>query len=239
MRLLLLGHGRMGKLVEALAPEYGCDVCGVLDDVSNEGGAGLTPGRWPDVEVAIDFSTASAVEENVRSLAALGINVVVGTTGWDEAKPRVRDIVERAGIGVVAAPNFSTGAILFGEIVKAASRLIAPHADYGAYVHEMHHSAKRDAPSGTALSLRAAMESSGYGRPIDMAATRAGSIPGTHSIGFDGPSETITLTHTVRDRGTFARGALVAAQWINGRRGWFTMHDVLGLTDDDRNRPAT
>jgi 4-hydroxy-tetrahydrodipicolinate reductase len=238
MRLLLLGHGRMGKLVEALAPEYGCDVCGVLDDVSNEGGAGLTPGRWPDVEVAIDFSIASAVEENVRSLAALGINVVVGTTGWDDAKPRVRDIVERMGIGVVAAPNFSTGAILFGEIVKAASRLIAPHADYGAYVHEMHHSAKRDAPSGTALSLRAAMESSGYGRPIDMAATRAGSIPGTHSIGFDGPSETITLTHTVRDRGTFARGALVAAQWINGRRGWFTMHDVLGLTGDDRNRPA-
>jgi 4-hydroxy-tetrahydrodipicolinate reductase len=239
MRLLLLGHGRMGKLVEALAPEYGWDVCGVLDDVSNEGGAGLTPGRWPDVEVAIDFSIASAVEENVRSLAALGINVVVGTTGWDDAKPRVRDIVERMGIGVVAAPNFSTGAILFGEIVKAASRLIAPHADYGAYVHEMHHSAKRDAPSGTALSLRAAMESSGYGRPIDIAATRAGSIPGTHSIGFDGPSETITLTHTVRDRGTFARGALVAAQWINGRRGWFTMHDVLGLTDDDRNRPAT
>jgi 4-hydroxy-tetrahydrodipicolinate reductase len=239
MRLLLLGHGRMGKLVEALAPEYGCDVCGVLDDVSNEGGAGLTPGRWPDVEVAIDFSIASAVEENVRSLAALGINVVVGTTGWDDAKPRVRDIVERMGIGVVAAPNFSTGAILFGEIVKAASRLIAPHADYGAYVHEMHHSAKRDAPSGTALSLRAAMESSGYGRPIDIAATRAGSIPGTHSIGFDGPSETITLTHTVRDRGTFARGALVAAQWINGRRGWFTMRDVLGLTDDDRNRPAT
>jgi 4-hydroxy-tetrahydrodipicolinate reductase len=238
MRLLLLGHGRMGKLVEALAPEYGCDVCGVLDDVSNEGGAGLTPGRWPDVEVAIDFSIASAVEENVRSLAALGINVVVGTTGWDDAKPRVRDIVERMGIGVVAAPNFSTGAILFGEIVKAASRLIAPHADYGAYVHEMHHSAKRDAPSGTALSLRAAMESSGYGRPIDIAATRAGSIPGTHSIGFDGPSETITLTHTVRDRGTFARGALVAAQWINGRRGWFTMHDVLGLTGDDRNRPA-
>jgi 4-hydroxy-tetrahydrodipicolinate reductase len=239
MRLLLLGHGRMGKLVEALAPEYGCDVCGVLDDVSNEGGAGLTPGRWPDVEVAIDFSIASAVEDNIRALAASGINVIIGTTGWDEARPRVRDMVERAGIGVVAAPNFSTGAILFGEIVKAASRLVAPHADYGAYVHELHHSAKRDAPSGTALSLRAAMESSGYSRPIDVAATRAGSIPGTHTIGFDGPSETITLTHTVRDRGTFARGALVAAQWINGRRGWFTMHDVLGLTEDDRKRPLT
>jgi len=231
MRLLLLGHGRMGTLVEALAPEYGCEVCGVLDDVSNEGGAGLAPGRWPDVQVAIDFSIASAVEDNVRALAASKINVVIGTTGWDDTRPRIRDIVERSGIGVVAAPNFSTGAILFGEIAKAAAGLLASHAEYGAYVHELHHSAKRDAPSGTALSLKAAVEGAGYGRPIDMASTRAGSIPGTHTIGFDGPSDTITLTHAVRDRGTFARGALVAAQWINGRRGWYTMHDVLGLTD--------
>ena len=230
MRLLLIGHGRMGTLVEALAPEYGCEVCGVLDDTSNERGAGLTAGRWPGVEVAIDFSVGSAVEDNVRGLAALGINIVIGTTGWDVALPRVRDTVERSGIGVVAAPNFSMGAILFGEIAKAASRLLAPHADYGAYVHELHHATKRDAPSGTARSLKAAMESSGYARPIDVAATRAGSIPGTHTVGFDGPSETITLTHTVRDRGTFARGALVAAQWVKGRHGWFTMHDVLGLS---------
>ena len=144
MRLLLIGHGRMGTLVEALAPEYGCEVCGVLDDTSNERGAGLTAGRWPGVEVAIDFSVGSAVEDNVRGLAALGINIVIGTTGWDVALPRVRDTVERSGIGVVAAPNFSMGAILFGEIAKAASRLLAPHADYGAYVHELHHATKRD-----------------------------------------------------------------------------------------------
>src|SRR5215212_7633507 len=100
MRLLLLGHGRMGTLVEALAPEYGCEVCGVLDDVSNEGGAGLAPGRWPDVQVAIDFSIASAVEDNVRALAASKINVIIGTTGWDDTRPRIRDIVERSGIGV-------------------------------------------------------------------------------------------------------------------------------------------
>jgi 4-hydroxy-tetrahydrodipicolinate reductase len=235
MRLLLLGHGRMGTLVEALATDYGFEVRGVLDDRSNDRGEGLAPGRWPDVEVAIDFSIGAAVEDNVRGLAALGINIVIGTTGWDEARPRVREMVERSGIGVVAAPNFSTGAILFGEIAKAAGRLLAPHDDYGAYLHELHHAAKRDAPSGTALSLKAAMESSGYGRPIDIAATRAGSIPGTHTIGFDGPSETITLTHTVRDRGTFARGALIAARWVIGRRGWFTMHDVLGLTDDQRH----
>jgi 4-hydroxy-tetrahydrodipicolinate reductase len=229
MRLLLLGHGRMGRLVEALAPEYGCEVAGVLDETSNDRGEGLLPGRWPDVDVAIDFSAAAAVEENVRGLAAAGINVVIGTTGWQEASVRVRQVVERSGIGAVAAPNFSTGAILFGEIVKAAARLLGPQEEYGAYVHEMHHAAKRDAPSGTALLLQKAMESAGYARAIDVAATRAGSIPGTHAIGFDGPSETITLTHTVRDRGTFARGALVAARWVRGRRGWYTMHDVLGL----------
>ena len=230
MRLLLLGHGRMGRLVEALAPEYGCDVAGVLDGASNDRGEGLLPGRWPHVDVAIDFSIGAAVEDNVRALAASGINVVIGTTGWQQASARVREVVERSGIGAVAAPNFSSGAILFGEIVNAAARLLSAHEEYGAYVHEMHHAAKRDAPSGTALSLKAAMESAGYPRAIDVAATRAGSIPGTHTIGFDGPSETITLTHTVRDRGTFARGALVAANWVKGRRGWYTMHDVLGLS---------
>ena len=230
MRLLLLGYGRMGRLVEALAPEYGGEVAGVLDETSNERGEGLLPGRWPDVDVAIDFSIASAVEENVRALAASGINVVIGTTGWQDAGTRVREVVDRSGIAAVAAPNFSTGAILFGEIVKAAAALLGPHREYGAYLHEMHHAAKRDAPSGTALSLKNSMESAGYARAIDVAATRAGSIPGTHTIGFDGPSETITLTHTVRDRGAFARGALVAARWVKGRRGWYTMHDVLGLS---------
>ena len=94
MRILLLGHGRMGTLVEALAPEFGCEVAGVLDEFSNDKGAGLTKGRWPDVEVAIDFSTGTAVEDNVRALAAIGMNVVIGTTGWDAAKARLREIVE-------------------------------------------------------------------------------------------------------------------------------------------------
>jgi 4-hydroxy-tetrahydrodipicolinate reductase len=231
MKLLLIGHGRMGKLVEALAHEYGCEVAGVLDDQTNLHGEALGEGTWPDVDVAIDFSTATAVEENLPRLAALGKNVVIGTTGWDAARPRLRAIAEQAGIGVLAAPNFSTGVVLFTEIVKAAGTLLAGQAEYGAYLHELHHAAKRDAPSGTALALKRALESTGYARPIDVASTRAGSIPGTHTIGFDAPSETITLTHTVRDRGTFARGALVAARWLHGRRGWFTMHDCLGLTD--------
>jgi 4-hydroxy-tetrahydrodipicolinate reductase len=231
MKLLLIGHGRMGRLVETLAPEYGWEVAGVLDGRLNRGGEALGPGSWPDVDVAIDFSTAAAVEENLPRLAALGKSVVVGTTGWDQSRDRLREVAEAAGIGVLAAPNFSAGVVLFGEIVRAAGALLGPRAEYGAWLHELHHDKKKDAPSGTALALKRALESAGYPRTIDVAATRAGSIPGTHTVGFDAPSETITLTHTVRDRGTFARGALVAATWLRGRRGWYTMHDCLGLND--------
>jgi len=230
LRLLLIGYGRMGKLVEALAPDEGCLVGGVLDEAENRDGAGLSEGAWSGIDVAIDFSVAAAVPHNLTRLAALGKDVVVGTTGWDATRPDLREAVARAGIGVVVAPNFSTGLLLFQEIVDRAARLFSGHAEYGAWLHELHHSAKRDAPSGTALSLERTMKAGGYDRAIDVAASRVGHIPGTHTVGFDGPSETITLTHSVRDRGTFARGALAAARWVHGRKGWFTMQDVLGLT---------
>jgi 4-hydroxy-tetrahydrodipicolinate reductase len=119
---------------------------------------------------------------------------------------------------------------MYEAIVARAASLMASQTDFGAWVHEAHHAMKKDAPSGTALLLKGAMEAAGYARPIDVAATRAGYIPGTHTIGFDGPAESITLTHTARDRSAFARGALVAARWVKGKRGWFTMHDVLGVT---------
>lgn len=237
MKLLLVGYGRMGRLVETLAPEYGCEVAGVLDSRINAGGDALAPGSWPDVDVAIDFSTAAAVEANFERLAALGIHVVLGTTGLQGSLARLRRIADDSGIGVVAAPNFSTGAILFSELARAAAELLGPADEYGAWIHELHHAAKRDAPSGTALALQARLQEGGYPRAIDMAATRAGSIPGTHTVGFDGPSDTITLTHTVRDRGTFARGALVAARWVATRAGWFTMHDCLGLSGSRRAEP--
>ena len=217
----------MGRLVEALAPGYGAEIAGVVDEFS--GPEALTAASLPSADVAIDFTTASAVEANLPKLAAAGINVVIGTTGWTAKEAELRDVATRAGIGVLAAPNFSIGAILFGEIAARAGELLAGREDYGAWIHESHHAAKIDAPSGTAIALRRRVESAGYPRPIDVSSTRAGHIPGIHTIGFDGPSETVTLTHSVRDRGTFAHGALVAARWLNGRRGWFTMHDCLGL----------
>ena len=130
---------------------------------------------------------------------------------------------------MVAAPNFALGVSLFGAIVARAAELMSHRSEFGAWVHELHHAAKRDAPSGTALGLMEIMLGSGYRAPIDVSSTRAGAIPGTHTIGFDGGGETITLTHTARDRSIFARGALEAARWVEGRRGWFTMEDVLGF----------
>lgn len=226
MRILLLGHGRMGTLVERLAPDYGATIAAVVTEHNAE--RVLAGGEVGAVDVAIDFTVAEAVRANFPRLAALGVNVVIGTTGWAEYEGELRAIAERAGIGVLAAANFSLGLNIFQLVAEEAARRFSAHPSYGAWIHELHHAAKKDAPSGTALQLRDAMARAGYTRDIHMASTRAGAIPGTHEIGFDGPADTITLTHTVRDRAVFARGAIEAARWLVGRRGWFTMRDMLG-----------
>lgn len=229
MRILLVGHGRMGRLVESLAGEYGCEVAGIIDPQSPSHAGGPEQAQWRTVDVAIDFSSAEAVLTNVPALAALGVNLVIGTTGWQQEEAALRRAVIEAGVGAVSAPNFSTGVVLFDAIVAQAAKVFGSQTDFDAWIHEAHHAAKRDAPSGTALLLKRTIEQAGYTRRVDVSSTRAGHIPGTHTVGFDGPAETITLTHTARDRTGFARGALLAAQWVKGKRGWFTMKDVLGL----------
>ena len=224
MRVLIVGHGRMGRLVESLAPEAGVEIAGLVD-IDNAD----RPEAWPGAEVAIDFSTAAAVVGNARRLAARGTHLVIGTTGWHEQEAVLKRELAALPVGVVSAPNFALGVNLFVALAARAAELLAERPEFGAWIHELHHSAKRDAPSGTAIGIRDAMQSAGYKLPIDVASTRVGSIPGTHTVGFDSPAETITLTHTARDRTGFARGALAAAKWVNGRHGWFTMRDVLGL----------
>ncbi len=224
VRALIVGHGRMGKLVESLCPEYGFDVAGTVDVAE-----AAVPANWPAADVAIDFSIADAVPGNIRRLAERGVNVVIGTTGWAAHEADVRRVVEEKGIGVVAAPNFALGVNLFVALAERAAELFESQPAFGAWIHDAHHAAKRDAPSGTAIMLDGAMRARGYNRAVDVSSTRAGSLPGTHTIGFDAAGETITLTHTARDRSGFARGALEAARWVHGRTGWFTMRDVLGL----------
>jgi 4-hydroxy-tetrahydrodipicolinate reductase len=229
MRILLVGHGKMGRLVGELAPAYGAEIVGIIDPQSPEHGGGPDAARWSGVDVAIDFSTPDGVAPNAAVLARRGISLVIGTTGWQKDEALVRQAVADGAVGAVVAPNFSTGVVLFEAIVARAARLLAAQDEFGAFLHEAHHATKKDAPSGTAILLRRAMERSGYARPIDVSSTRAGFIPGTHTVGFDGPAETITLSHAARDRTAFARGAIAAAKWVVGRRGWFTMQDVLGL----------
>ena len=224
MRLLLIGHGRMGRLVEQHAAAHGCEVAGV---VRSEAAGDLQTRDFGAVDAVVDFSVAGAVKANLERIAGRRWNVVIGTTGWQADEAACRSIADRAGIGVLAAANFSIGVHVFRRIVEEASRRFAGIADVGAWLHELHHSAKKDAPSGTALMLKASMAEAGYERPIDVSSTRAGSIPGTHQVGFDAAAETVTLTHTVRDRAVFAHGALEAAKWIKGRSGWFSMDDVI------------
>jgi 4-hydroxy-tetrahydrodipicolinate reductase len=221
MKLAIVGYGKMGKLVEQLAPEYGFSIhsCVDLND-------SLTKAKGADV--AIEFSTPDAALANIEGLAALGVPSVIGTTGWLEHMDRVRATVEQHNTALVWAANFSVGVNVFLRVVNEAARLLANEDAYGAWAWEIHHDAKKDAPSGTLLALVREMQSGGYTRTIDQASNRAGKLPGTHEIGFDSAADTITLRHTARSREGFARGALKAAQWIQGKRGVFEFKDVLG-----------
>ncbi|HEY1302015.1 MAG TPA: dihydrodipicolinate reductase C-terminal domain-containing protein [Vicinamibacterales bacterium] len=218
MRLLIVGYGKMGRMVDDLAADQGFEVVGRVDAGRDE---------WRDADVAVDFSTAAALEANFQHYVDRRLRVVIGTTGWGGMMGKLQGAAAAAGLGVVAAPNFSIGVNVFQMMVEEAARVMKAHPQFGAWIHEAHHATKRDAPSGTALILRDAMVAAGFDRPIDMSSTRAGAIPGVHTIGFDGPSDTIVLTHTARDRRGFAAGALLAAKWIQGRTGWHTMQDVL------------
>jgi 4-hydroxy-tetrahydrodipicolinate reductase len=220
MKLALVGYGKMGRMIGQLAPEYGFSVHATLDiddPLSKAKGA----------DVAIEFSTPSAVTGNVEKLAALGIPVVVGTTGWLEHLDSVTQVVEKHATALVWSPNFSVGVNVFFRVVHEAAKLLAKETEYGAWAWEVHHDTKKDAPSGTLMKLVEEMKNAGYVRQIDVSSNRAGKHPGTHEIGFDSAADTITLRHAARSREGFARGALKAAQWIPGKKGVFRFEEVL------------
>ncbi|HTX34248.1 MAG TPA: dihydrodipicolinate reductase C-terminal domain-containing protein [Bryobacteraceae bacterium] len=226
-RLALVGYGKMGRLVEQLAPEYGFAVALKLDEFNNASFEGITAENFQHVDVAIDFSIPAAVPHNAEGIAALGVNLVIGTTGWLEHAEAVKAAVARHGIGLVWSPNYSVGVNVFFRLVEEAARLLAGQPEYGAWAWEIHHSTKKDAPSGTLLKLVEEMRKAGYGRAIDTGSNRAGAHPGTHEIGFDSSSDTITLRHTARSREGFARGALKAAQWVVGKKGFHEFAEIL------------
>jgi 4-hydroxy-tetrahydrodipicolinate reductase len=220
MKLAIIGYGKMGKMVESLAPEYGFTVHARVDIGDNFAKAA-------GADVAIEFTAPSEVSKNVEALAALGIPMVIGTTGWADQMDRVRAAVEKHNTGLVWSPNFSIGVNVFFRLVRDAAKLLENEPQYGAWAWEIHHNTKKDAPSGTLLKLVEEMKTAGYSHPVDVSSNRAGSHPGTHEIGFDSGADTITLRHAARSREGFARGALKAAQWLPSHRGVFKFEDVL------------
>jgi 4-hydroxy-tetrahydrodipicolinate reductase len=225
--LALVGCGKMGRLIGQLAPQHGFEVVLRLDGKNNRDGTGLAPESLAGVDVAIEFSTPEAAPRNLTRLAQARVPAVTGTTGWLSHLDEVTRAVEAASTGLIWSPNFSIGVAVFRRLTALAAELLKDEAEYGAWAWEIHHDAKKDAPSGTLKQLVDSMERSGYVRPIDVASNRAGKHPGTHEIGFDSAADTITLRHVARSREGFAHGALKAARWIPGRTGVHTLEEML------------
>ena len=223
--LAIVGHGKMGQLIEQLAPEFGCEVRAryTSDDIGS-----LSEETLRGANVAMEFTAPGGAPSNLLRLASLGVNTVCGTTGWLEHLSEVRKAVRSAGTGLVWSANFSVGVNVFLQTVARASEFFAKYPEYDAWGWEIHHAAKKDAPSGTLAKLAEEIRGSGFTRTLTLTANRAGAHPGTHEIGFDSAADTITLRHTARSREGFARGALRAARWIADKKGVYEFREILG-----------
>lgn len=227
MKFAIVGYGKMGKMVEHIALERGHEIGVKLDDINNSNFEGITEENFTGVDAAIDFSVPAAAIPNIEKIASLKVNLVVGTTGWLDSLDDVKAAVEKNDIGLVWSPNFSVGVNAFFRIVAEATKLLSGEPQYEAWAWEIHHSAKKDAPSGTLLKLVDEMRQAGYAKRVDMASSRAGTIAGTHEIGFDSAADTITLRHTARSREGFALGAVKAAEWVAGKKGFHEFGEIL------------
>lgn len=224
-KLAIVGMGKMGHATAELAPPHGWEVVAMID--ADGAKAGITRETLGDADVAIEFTEAEAAPTNIRAIVAAGVPVVIGTTGWYAHFDAVKADVQAMNGTMLTGTNFSLGVNIFEQIAATAARLLSRAPGFEAALVETHHSAKKDAPSGTANTLGKAA-SSAWGRDIPITSIRTGSVPGTHEFIFDAPFEQIHIEHIARDRRVFAEGALVAAAWLIGKRGIYTIKDVLG-----------
>ena len=228
--LAIIGLGKMGRAVEQLAPERDFSVVARVDR-----GEAITRSSLHGAAVAVEFTEPTAAVANVRACVEAGCPVVTGTTGWYDQLPSVREEVMARRGALLAAPNFSLGVAVFARLVEEAARRFARLPGFDVHMIEIHHAAKKDAPSGTAAAL-ARLAGDVRGAPIPITSVRTGSVPGTHELLFDAPFEQVRLVHEARDRRVFAEGALAAARWIIGREGIFTMNDVIDSSDLQTSR---
>jgi 4-hydroxy-tetrahydrodipicolinate reductase len=224
-RLAIIGLGKMGRAIEQLAPERGFEVVARIDPHGGDAPA-VSKESLRGAEVAVEFTVPSAAPVNIRGALDAGCAVVVGTTGWYEQREALESHARATNTPLLVAPNFSPGVAAFTEIVRAAARALKAAPGFDAHLIETHHTAKKDAPSGTAASLERAAAGE-WGKPVPITSVRTGSVPGTHVLVFDAPFEQIRIEHVARDRRVFADGALLAARWLVGRKGVYTMQDVI------------
>ena len=226
--IAIIGDGKMGQAIRQLATEKGWSVTAVIGERESAHGGGITAGSLGKADVAVEFTQPDAAVANVIASLRAGVPVVVGTTGWYDSLSDVTRVAKETGTGLLWSPNFSLGVNVLIELARYAGTLMRPLEGFDAHIVETHHSRKKDAPSGTAIAIGKAA-SDALDRPIPTTSVRTGSVPGTHELIFDGAFEQLTLTHLARDRRVFAEGALQAASWLIGKKGVFTMRDVLNL----------
>lgn len=243
MNIAIIGYGGMGKDIERIAVSRGLTIKSIIDPVAK--GAThkeITKESLNDVNVAIDFTHPDAAVENIRKVSSLGVNMVVGTTGWYDKLDEVKGIIKRAGIGFIYGSNFSVGVHAYFKVIESAARIFNKIPDYDIWGHEIHHFRKADSPSGTAKSLAKILldnidrkKKAVYDKldrrreddEIHFSSCRGGAVNFKHTIGFDSEADTITIEHSARHRGGYALGALLAAEWINGKRGFFVVDDFI------------
>ncbi len=223
MNLLVLGKGKTGSLVAAVAEERGHQVR-ALGSAENMDARALTREALASVDVVVDFTTPKAVLANIAACAIAGTNMVVGTTGWNESLPRVRELVAQGGIGFLYAANFSVGVNMFFEVARTAAAALG--RGYRGEIVECHHAQKKDKPSGTAARLQKIVEDAS-GVRLEITSLREGDVVGRHEVRLASSGDTMTLVHEAQSRRGYAEGAVLAAEWLAGRKGFFEFRNVL------------
>ncbi len=243
MNIAIVGYGKMGHEIEKAAKSKGITVKSIIDpSATGAKYSEINEQSMREVDVCIDFTNPEAVVDNIKKISRFKNNIVVGTTGWYGKLDEVKKIVEKSGIGLIYASNFSIGVNIFFKMIENAAKIINKAQDYDIYGYELHHNKKVDSPSGTAktigeilvknISRKQKLVYNKLDRKIEhnelqIASIRSGSIPGTHVVGFDSTSDTIELKHIARNREGFALGAIMAAQWIKNKNGFYTINDVM------------
>ena len=242
MDILIVGYGRMGHEVERALSERGHNVCGMVDPFVPEASDKLTPDLLEKSDAVIEFSLPEGVPDNVSLYAAAGVPAVLGTTGWDAERPKVKKIIEDNNGSLIWGYNFSVGAHMFFHLGGIAAEMLNRIPGYDIWIHEIHHNKKKDSPSGTALTAARRILEKYSGKTklvpekldrqiekneLHVSSSRGGHVPGTHTVFLDSVNDTIEITHRARNRSGFALGSVLAAEWLSGKKGFFQVEDFI------------